>query len=414
MSIEADQGETENRATTGDALAPATQLLRGQYTITSFLNAGGFGITYLAKDSLDRTVVIKECFPSSMCHREHNTVLVRSRTHQADFASIVKLFGNEARRLAKLQHPNIVGVHQVFEDNDTAYMALDFIEGQDLLTCLEEQSIHLSAEAITEMLLKLLDAVKYLHEQDILHRDISPDNILIDPRGEPILIDFGAAREEATRASRVLSSIHPVKDGYSPQEFYIAGSAQGPSSDLYGLAATFYHLISGHAPPDSQQRVAAVAEGRSDPYVPLSTFQTDYDRFFVGAINRAMAIFPKERLQSAEEWILEIHTEKRRAAAAQRASQDRQVEASIFKIVAETNQAVLADQVAEDKNRGKAHRSNGKAATPLAGRKGPSVQRSARVKSRAEATDAPPSLTRTLAGLWRQIFQSSNAGKVKR
>ena len=95
------------------------------------------------------------------------------------------------------------------------------------------------------MLLKLLDAVKYLHARDILHRDISPDNILIDPRGEPILIDFGAAREEATRTSRVLSSIHTVKDGYIPQEFYIAGSAQGPSSDLYALAATFYHIITG-------------------------------------------------------------------------------------------------------------------------------------------------------------------------
>src|SRR5690606_1137662 len=146
-----------------------------------------------------------------------------------------------------------------------------------------------------------------------------------------------AAREEATRTSRVLSSIHTVKDGYSPQEFYITGSPQGPSSDLYGLAATFYHLITGKAPPDSQSRVAAVAEGRSDPYVPLSSFQSEYDRFFVGALNKAMALFPKDRLQSAEEWVTEIHTEKRRAAAAERASQDRQVEASILKIVAETN-----------------------------------------------------------------------------
>ena len=213
---------------------------------------------------------------------------------------------------------------------------------------------------------------------------------------------------------RVLSSIHTVKDGYSPQEFYIAGSAQGPSSDLYGLAATFYHLIAGHAPPDSQTRVAAVAEGRSDPYVPLSTFQTDYDRFFVGALNRAMAIFPKERLQSAEDWITEIHTEKRRAAAAQRASHDKQVEASIFKIVAETNQAVLADQVAEDRNRNRPHKSNGKAQATPAGRKIPAGKRAARVKSRAEAADQPSSLTRTLAGLLRHFFQSSTAGKVKR
>jgi serine/threonine protein kinase len=399
MSTE-DQ-DTEERATTGDALKPGTQLLRGQYTITRFLNAGGFGITYLARDSLDRTVVIKECFPSSMCHRERNTVLVRSRSHADDFASIVKLFGNEARRLAKLQHPNIVGVHQVFEDNETAYMALDFIQGEDLLTYIENGE-SFGAEKITSMLLKLLDAVAYLHERDILHRDISPDNILLDPAGEPILIDFGAAREEATRQSRVLSSIHTVKDGYSPQEFYIAGSPQGASSDLYALAATFYHLITGKAPPDSQQRVAAVAEGRSDPFVPLSTFNTDYDRFFVGAINRALSIFPRDRLQSAEEWIVEIHAEKRREMALVKARQDREVEQSILKIVAETNQAVLADRVAEASH--KTRRAPPKPAKPAAPRRD-----GARAPAMAGGPRGGITFGLPLTGaLWRFFFPSSS------
>ncbi|MEO0693846.1 MAG: serine/threonine-protein kinase, partial [Pseudomonadota bacterium] len=216
--------------------------MSGQYTIDRFLNAGGFGITYLAKDSLDRLVVIKECFPTSMCMRTKRTVRVRSRGHQNEFESIVKLFGQEARALAKLQHPNIVGVHQVFEDNHTAYMALDFVQGRDLLDVIEHEPHRLGPSEIKDMLLKMLSAVAYIHDRGILHRDISPDNILLDEFNNPVLIDFGAAREEAVRVSRVLSAQHTVKDGYSPQEFYIQGSKQTLSSDLYALAATFYHL----------------------------------------------------------------------------------------------------------------------------------------------------------------------------
>jgi serine/threonine protein kinase len=334
-----------------DELQPGTPLLRGQYVISRFLNAGGFGITYLARDSLDRIVVIKECFPSSMCVRDrNNTVTVRSRSHHRDFTTLVSLFGSEARRLAKLEHPNIVGVHQVFEDNETAYMALDFVRGEDMLTLIK-QGVTWDADTVKTLLLKLLDAVSYLHKRDILHRDISPDNILLDHRGDPVLIDFGAAREEATRASRVLSSIHTVKDGYSPHEFYLSGSAQGPASDLYALAATFYHVMTGKAPPDSQSRVAAVAEGRKDPMEMLSSHGTGYDHFFIDAMNKALAVFPKDRMQTADDWILAIHTEKRREAALHQAMADRQVEASIMKLVSEVNEQVRADVVAEKRSR---------------------------------------------------------------
>ena len=286
-----------------DELKPGTKLMHGQYTIDSFLNAGGFGITYLAKDSLDRKIVIKECFPGAFCRRSRYIVQARSRAHQNELKSIVRLFVQEARSLAKLDHPNIVGVHQVFEDNDTAYMALDFVEGRDLLDTIEDPNHGLTPAQIKVILKEILGAVGFIHDQGILHRDISPDNILINKDFHPVLIDFGAAREEATKQSRVLSALRVVKDGYSPQEFYIAGSEQSPSSDLYALAASFFHLIAKDVPPNSQARLAAIASGEKDPYVPLAGRFDEYEDVFLAAIDKALAVLPKDRLQSATDWI---------------------------------------------------------------------------------------------------------------
>lgn len=302
-ALTSDSNEEEQVG--ADELAPGTQLLHGQYVIESFLNAGGFGITYLAKDSLERKVVIKECFPGSFCRRSRMIVQARSRAHEPELKSIVRLFVQEARSLAKLIHPNIVGVHQVFEDNDTAYMALDFVEGRDLLDTLEDPNHGLKPDQIKDILRSMLDAVGFIHNQGMLHRDISPDNILLDQDMRPVLIDFGAAREEASKKSRVLSALRVVKDGYSPQEFYISGSEQAPCSDLYALGATFFHLITGNAPPNSQARLAAIATGETDPYKMLSeTFSgKGYETGVLKSIDKALCVMPKQRVQSAQEWL---------------------------------------------------------------------------------------------------------------
>ncbi|MFK7751544.1 MAG: serine/threonine protein kinase [Sedimentitalea sp.] len=289
-----------------EALKPGTQLLNGQYTIVRYLSSGGFGITYLARDSLERMVVIKECFPDTFCSRVNKTVQARSRSHHSDFRAFVALFVREARSLSKLTHPHVVGVHQVFEDNETAYMALDLIDGQDLLELIETGEVTFTPEQIKLILLKLLDAVALVHDQDMLHRDISPDNILIDKSGAPVLIDFGAAREEASKKSRVLSTVLVVKDGYSPQEFYIAGSQQSPASDLYALAATFFHLIAGQAPPNSQARLAAIASNAPDPYPRLAGRFDGFDPGFLQAIDQAMNVFPGDRIATARDWIARI------------------------------------------------------------------------------------------------------------
>ena len=294
-----------------DELQPGHELMHGQYKIVSFLNAGGFGITYRAEDSLGRPVVIKECFPGSFCRRTETSVRARSRAYQRELENVVDLFVQEAKSLSRLDHPNIVGVHHVFEENSTAYMALDFVEGQDLLQIIEDPTKNLSPKDIEEIHGKVLKAIGFIHDSGMLHRDISPDNILINGDMEPILIDFGAAREEeATQKSRILSAMRVVKDGYSPQEFYISGSMQGNYSDLYALGATFYHLITGELPENSQARLSAIAASESDPYKAVSGQLKEYSAPFLSGIDRALNVLPKDRFASAAEWSAVLSGEK--------------------------------------------------------------------------------------------------------
>ena len=289
---------------TDPGLPNGTTLSDGQFTITRRLSAGGFGITYLAEDNiLGRTIVIKECFPEELCARIGTKVRARTAQQVDVLRSIAAMFMHEARSLAKLRHPNIVGVHNAFEENGTAYMALDLIDGYDLLDILEDEiGTPPTPDRVKEILLQLLGAVETIHNHDLLHRDISPDNIIIENTGTPVLIDFGAARADASRRTRAVSSMIVVKDGYSPQEFYVAGSVQTPSSDLYALAATFYHVLGGVAPPNSQIRMAEMVGQNPDPCIPLAGRFAGYDPAFLAAIDKAMSVVPRDRLQSAAEW----------------------------------------------------------------------------------------------------------------
>lgn len=284
-----------------DPLLSGTTLLQGQYRIKTFLNDGGFGITYLATDSLDRPIVIKECFPRAICRRSGQEVGTRALSHREEFRSIVKAFEEEARNLSKFEHPNIIKVHQVFDENQTAYMAMDYVDGQELITAIEQKK--LTPDTIISIALKLLDALGEIHASGMLHRDISPDNILLDQGNNPILIDFGAAKQEATQHGPKMTSIRVTKEGYSPQEFYVSGAQQFPSSDLYALAATLYHAITGTVPPESQARLLALAQERPDPYQALSGHHNAYPSGLLKAIDGAMSIAPKDRLNSAQDWL---------------------------------------------------------------------------------------------------------------
>lgn len=330
------------------ALPIGTKLSGDQFTITGHLGAGGFGITYRAEDNvLGRTIVIKECFPEDFGVRHGTDVLPRSEKYAKPMRSIVRMFMREARSLAKLRHPNIVGVHRAFEEHETAYMALDLIEGRDLFDILDRGAPRLSPARVKDILLQLLDAIEKVHEMGLLHRDISPDNILIEKTGTPVLIDFGAARADSSRHTRAVSSLLVVKDGYSPQEFYVAGSEQSPCSDLYALGATFYHVLSGQAPPNSQTRLLEIAGQKPDPCVPLAGRIEGYDEAFLEAIDLAMQIHPQDRLQSAAKW-RRLITQAEDGAADTPRSKGRtqgkeislELEMSLTRLVEETNDEV--------------------------------------------------------------------------
>lgn len=294
---------TRVEATRNQGLLPGSTLLNGTYVITATLNSGGFGMIYLAKDALDQVVVLKECFPTTFCYRDGLAVMPRGQDESARFDVIRRCFRNEAKVLATLAHPNIVRAHRVFEDNGTDYMALDRLHGTDLLDLMDAGTRSFSSGEVIDLAQKLIGAVGYLHRIGLLHCDISPDNIVLTPSGEPVLIDFGAARAVVPQPGQAYVGPRVVKDGYSPPEQYLPCASLGPSSDLYAVAASLYHLISGTLPESADLRLAASNNGKPDPCRPLAGSIAGFPAGFLESIDKAMKVVASERFASAADWL---------------------------------------------------------------------------------------------------------------
>lgn len=287
-------GVSGHGATDLTVLAPGTRL--DQYVIKTVLGAGGFGITYLAEHPiLRKQFAIKEHFPRDFATREGRTVRATS-TGAATYEWSLERFMDEARTLAKFKHASIVDVTSVFESNGTAYMALAFEKGKSFEQWLLELGRAPSQAELDRILVPLLEALEVIHSHNVMHRDIAPDNILIRTDGTPVLLDFGAAREAARKNSRAVSVI--VKRSYSPPEQYSTEARhQGPWTDIFALAATLYHAITG-APPDEStdrmitDRVASAAKAARGKYRPQ----------FLAAIDQALRLRPEERPQSIRQW----------------------------------------------------------------------------------------------------------------
>ena len=279
---------------------PSGTVLAGDYTIDRVLGAGGFGVTYLAReDALSRLVTLKEYFPGDFAARANGLdACPRSEDCASDYKWGLDRFLEEAQTLAKFDHPNIVRVYRSFKANNTAYMVLQFEEGQSLKTWLKTLNRPPRQKELDRMLAPMLDALETIHKADFLHRDIAPDNIILRKSGDPVLIDFGAARSDIAAHSKTKTVSALVKPGYSPYEQYAETSKQqGPWTDIYALAATLYHLVTGKRPPDSPSRML------KDEYVPaLEAARGKYRDTFLAAIDRGLALTIDGRPRSVAHW----------------------------------------------------------------------------------------------------------------
>lgn len=277
---------------------PPGIVLAEKYLIGTALGQGGFGITYLAWDiNLGIKLAIKEYFPQGMLSRAPGQTDVETYSYSAreQFSFGLERFLNEAKTLAQyFEHPNIVTVRDFFRANGTAYMVMNYVEGITLDGYQRASGGRLPYEQAVTIMMPVLDALKEVHRSGFLHRDISPDNIFIDTRGRVTLIDFGAARQEMQQNSRGLSVI--MKVGYSPEEQYRSNGAQGPWTDIYAVAATFYRLITGEMPPESMDRLA------EDSLVIPSRLDIKLDTSVEKALLKALAVRSQDRYQSIDEF----------------------------------------------------------------------------------------------------------------
>jgi serine/threonine protein kinase len=272
----------------GNTLTPGTHL--GEFEITEVLGEGGFGIVYLAQDhSLERRVALKEYMPSALAARGAGlTVSVKSARHRDTFQAGMKSFINEAKLLAQFDHPSLVKVYRFWEANGTAYMVMPFYEGHTLKDKLRDLGAPPDEAFLMGLLDPLTEALAVLHGEQIFHRDIAPDNILLLGGSErPLLLDFGAARRVIGDMTQALTVI--LKSGYAPVEQYaeVPGMKQGPWTDVYALAAVVYYAINGKTPPPSVGRLV------NDAYVPLAQSAAGrYSERFLQAIDRALKVKP--------------------------------------------------------------------------------------------------------------------------
>ncbi|MEO8135738.1 MAG: protein kinase [Betaproteobacteria bacterium] len=289
-------GSAADTGLAGQALPLGTRL--HEFEIVGFVGEGGFSIVYLARDhTLERTVAIKEYLPGALAGRRgDNTVVVRSEQNRKTFETGLRSFMNEARLLARFDHPALVRVHRYWEANGTAYMVMPYYQGRTLKQLLAEQPDLFTEARLKGLIAPVLAALEVLHEHQCYHRDVSPDNILVQPNGVAVLLDFGAARRSIADSTQAFTVI--LKPGFAPVEQYTSDGdmRQGAWTDVYAVAAVLYTAIVRKPPPTSVGRVI------NDSCVPLA--QRDlpaYTRAFRAGIDRGLAVLVEQRPQSIAE-----------------------------------------------------------------------------------------------------------------
>ncbi len=287
----------ENRQKFPVALRAGT-VLNNRYIVGRVLGQGGFGITYVAFDTqLQTRMAIKEYMPSDIATRvEGTTVSIMMDTKSDDFTYGAERFQEEARTLAKfIGHPNIAGVSSYFDENDTSYFVMDYIEGVSFKSYIANNGGKVSVDETLNVMIPILRALTAVHAEGFIHRDVTPDNIYISKDGNVKLLDFGSARYSIGDKSKSLDVI--LKVGYAPKEQYIRRGRQGPYTDVYSCAACFYAALTGYLPPESLERLD------HDELVPVSQAGVDIPEWLDKAILKGLAVQPEDRFQSAAEFL---------------------------------------------------------------------------------------------------------------
>jgi len=273
------------------------------YEIQKVIGRGGFGITYLAHDTnLDRDVAIKEFMPEEFAVRDSDsTVHPKTGEQQKLYSWGLDRFIAEARTLAKFNHPNIVRVISVFEDNNTAYMVMEYAVGRDLSKVYKKEP-RFNEEQLLDTFIPILDGLSLVHNAGFIHRDIKPANIYICDNNSPLLLDFGSARQSIGGKTKALTSL--VTFGYAPYEQYNEGSGkQGPWTDIYSLGASIYVGITGKKPVDALFRGGSFLEKGIDTYEPVSILAKDeYSENFLLAVDKALMFKIDERPKNILRW----------------------------------------------------------------------------------------------------------------
>ena len=284
-----------------DAQHPLNALPQGhrlqEYELVRVLGFGGFGMTYLGYDhNLDKAVAIKEYLPSDIATRTgDNSVSPQASQFRDDFEWGLDRFLDEAQTLARFDHRHIIKVHRFFHAHGTAYIVMEYAEGETLSEFLKRRGT-LREEELKAILYPILEGLEVVHGADFLHRDIKPGNIIIrDEDDSPVLLDFGAARQAIGTKSRSITSI--ITPGYAPIEQYERSGHQGPWTDIYALGAVCYHALTGEVPNDATERM------RRDSLISVSERCAGQARAkFLSAIDRALQVNEEDRPQSIADW----------------------------------------------------------------------------------------------------------------